>query len=206
MLIDHLVYATPDLDLGIATIERLLGVRATAGGRHPGAGTRNALVALGPGTYLEIVGPDRTQPQPEQPRWFRIDEIDAPRLVTWAAKVDSIDQISRKARRLGVGLGGIVAGSRRRDDGVLLAWRYTNPRTVVADGIIPFLIDWGTTPHPSESAAQGASLITLRAEHPQPEPIRDVARRLGLSLQIDRGSQPALVATIASLRGEVELR
>ena len=206
MLIDHLVYATPDLDLGIATIERLLGVRATAGGRHPGAGTRNALVALGPGTYLEIVGPDRTQPQPEQPRWFRIDEIDAPRLVTWAAKVDSIDQISRKARRLGVGLGGIVAGSRRRDDGVLLAWRYTNPRTVVGDGIIPFLIDWGTTPHPSESAAQGASLITLRAEHPQPEPIRDIARRLGLSLQIDRGSQPALVATIASLRGEVELR
>ena len=206
MLIDHLVYATPDLDLGIATIERLLGVRATAGGRHPGAGTRNALVALGPGTYLEIVGLDRTQPQPEQPRWFRIDEIDAPRLVTWAAKVDSIDQISRKARRLGVGLGGIVAGSRRRDDGVLLAWRYTNPRTVVGDGIIPFLIDWGTTPHPSESAAQGASLITLRAEHPQPEPIRDVARRLGLSLQIDRGSQPALVATIASLRGEVELR
>lgn len=206
MLIDHLVYATPDLDLGIATIERLLGVRATAGGRHPGAGTRNALVALGPGTYLEIVGPDRTQPQPEQPRWFRIDEIDAPRLVTWAAKVDSIDQISRKARRLGVGLGGIVAGSRRRDDGVLLAWRYTNPRTVVADGIIPFLIDWGTTPHPSESAVRGASLITLRVEHPQPEPIRDVARRLGLSLQIDRGSQPALVATIASLRGEVELR
>ena len=206
MLIDHLVYATPDLDLGIATIERLLGVRATAGGRHPGAGTRNALVALGPGTYLEIVGPDRTQPQPEQPRWFRIDEIDAPRLVTWAAKVDSIDQISRKARRLGVGLGGIVAGSRRRDDGVLLAWRYTNPRTVVADGIIPFLIDWGTTPHPSESAVRGASLITLRVEHPQPEPIRDIARRLGLSLQIDRGSQPALVATIASLRGEVELR
>jgi hypothetical protein len=206
VLIDHLVYATPDLDLGIATIERLLGVRATAGGRHPGAGTRNALVALGPGTYLEIVGPDRTQPQPEQPRWFRIDEIDAPRLVTWAAKVDSIDQISRKARRLGVGLGGIVAGSRRRDDGVLLAWRYTNPRTVVADGIIPFLIDWGTTPHPSESAVRGASLITLRVEHPQPEPIRDIARRLGLSLQIDRGSQPALVATIASLRGEVELR
>ena len=206
MLIDHLVYATPDLDLGIATIERLLGVRATAGGRHPGAGTRNALVALGPGTYLEIVGPDRTQPQPEQPRLFRIDEIDAPRLVTWAAKVDSIDQISRKARRLGVGLGGIVAGSRRRDDGVLLAWRYTNPRTVVADGIIPFLIDWGTTPHPSESAVRGASLITLRVEHPQPEPIRDIARRLGLSLQIDRGSQPALVATIASLRGEVELR
>ena len=204
MLIDHLVYATPDLDLGIDKIERLLGVRATLGGQHPGAGTRNALVSLGLGTYLEIVGPDRTQPEPEQPRWFRIDEIDAPRLVTWAARVDAIEQRSSEVRRLG--LGDIVAGSRRRGDGVLLSWHYTNPRTIVGDGIIPFLIDWGTTPHPSESAAQGASLITLRAEHPQPEPIRDVARRLGLSLQIDRGSQPALVATIASLRGEVELR
>jgi Glyoxalase-like domain len=206
VLIDHLVYATPDLDLGIDTIERLLGVRASPGGQHLGAGTRNALVALGPGSYLEIVGPDPAQPEPEQPRWFRIDEMDKPRLVTWAARVDAIEQLSSEVRRLGVGVGDIVAGSRRRGDGILLAWRYTNPRTIIDDGIIPFLIDWGTTPHPSESAAQGASLITLRAEHPQPEPIRDVARRLGLSLQIDRGSQPALVATIASLRGEVELR
>ena len=126
--------------------------------------------------------------------------------MTWAARVDAIEQLSSEARRFGIGLGDIVAGSRRRGDGVLLAWRYTDPRTIIGDGIIPFLIDWGTTPHPSESAAQGASLITLRAEHPQPEPIRDIARRLGLSLQIDRGSQPALVATIASLRGEVELR
>jgi len=206
VLIDHLVYATPDLDLGISKIEWLLGVRATLGGQHPGAGTRNALVALGPGSYLEIVGPDPAQPEPEQPRWFGIDEIVKPRLVTWAARVDAIEQLSSEVRRLGIGVGDIVAGSRRRGDGVLLAWCYTNPRTIIGDGIIPFLIDWGMTPHPSESAAQGGSLITLRAEHPQPEPIRDIARRLGLSLQIDRGSQPALVATIASPRGEVELR
>jgi len=205
VLIDHLVYATPDLDIGIEKIEQLFGVRATLGGQHLGAGTRNALVALGPGTYLEIVGPDREQAEPEQPRWFRIDEIDAPRLVTWAARVDAIEQLSSEVRRLGIDVGDVVAGSRRRGDGVLLAWRYTNPRTIIGDGIIPFLIDWGMTPHPSESTAQGGSLITLRAEHPQPEPIRDVAKRLGLSLQIDRGSQPALVATIASPRGEVEL-
>ena len=30
--VDHLVYATPDLDTGIKTIEQLLGVRASAGG------------------------------------------------------------------------------------------------------------------------------------------------------------------------------
>jgi hypothetical protein len=76
----------------------------------------------------------------------------------------------------------------------------------VADGIIPFFIDWGTTPHPSGSAAQGALLQSLRAEHPDPAPVRTIARQLGLDLQIDRGSAPALIATITSPRGTVELR
>ena len=205
MLVDHLVYATPDLDLGVDRIERLLGIRATPGGQHPGAGTRNALIALGPDVYLEIVGPDSEQPEPAQPRWFRIDELAAPKLVTWAAKSNDIARTNDAPRQFGIQLGDAVAGSRRRADGVLLAWHYTDPRTSLAEGIIPFFIDWGTTPHPAASAAQGASLQNLRAEHPDPEPVRQIARQLGLDLQIDRGSEPRLIATIASPRGTVTL-
>jgi hypothetical protein len=51
--VDHLVYATPDLKLGIHKLEKLLGVRATPGGQHLGLGTRNALIALGLGNSRE---------------------------------------------------------------------------------------------------------------------------------------------------------
>jgi hypothetical protein len=71
--VDHLVYATPDLERGIREIESQLGIRASPGGQHPGRGTRNALVALGPSAYLEIIGPDVEQPAPAGHRWFAVD-------------------------------------------------------------------------------------------------------------------------------------
>jgi glyoxalase-like protein len=73
--IDHIVYATPDLDQGIREIEDKLGVKATLGGQHPGRGTRNALISLGPSTYLEIFAPDPGQPAPKQPRAFGLDNL-----------------------------------------------------------------------------------------------------------------------------------
>ena len=204
--VDHLVYATPDLQLGVDTIEKLFGVRATPGGQHPGRGTRNALVSLGPGIYLEVIGPDPAQAQPPQPRPFGIDDLKEPRLVTWAAKGKNLESLANEAARSGVKLGQVIDGSRQRTDGVVLSWRYTDPRTVVFDGVVPFFIDWGQTPHPATTAAPGASLIGLRAEHPDPERVQKAMGQLGLDLRVQRGPRPALIATVTSPRGRVELR
>jgi hypothetical protein len=204
--VDHFVFASPDLAAGIAQIEEVLGVRATPGGQHPGRGTCNALISIGPRAYIEIIGPDPDQPTPADPRPFGIDGLSAPRLVTWAANATDLARVSNLASRAGLTLGELGAGSRRRPDGRLLTWSYTDPRTVVAGGVVPFFIDWGHSPHPAESAASGGRLIGLRAEHPDADRVGAQLARLGLRLVVDSAPQPALIAAIDGPRGQVELR
>jgi len=204
--VDHLVYATPDLELGIQAIEKLTGVRASAGGQHPRLGTRNALIALGSSTYLEIIGPDPEQPKPDGPRRFGIDELKAPRLLTWVAKGTGLAPFVDRARASGVRLGDVIAGSRKRPDGVVLSWRYTDPNVILEERLVPYFIDWGTSPHPATTAAPGLSLRALRAEHPEPERMARILKQLGLNLPVRRGARPSLIATLDSPKGRIELR
>ena len=204
--IDHLVYATGDLNRGVDEIEKLLGVKATAGGQHLGWGTRNALVALGPTTYLEILAPDPEQPSPKEPRPFGLDALKTSRLIAWFVNGRDLERLRSEAARNGVGLGSVKSGSRRRPDGVQLSWQFTDPWSPVADGIVPFFIDWGDSPHPAYTAAKGAALVSLRAEHPDVPRVSGMLRRLGLDLPVERGTNPALIAVIECPRGRVELR
>jgi hypothetical protein len=204
--VDHLVYATGDLDAAVAALERRLHARATAGGQHPGRGTRNALLALGPRTYLEIIGPDPAQPAPAGPRWFGVGAANEGRLVTWAAAHDDLDALAKAARSRELELGPVTAGSRRQPDGSLLHWRLTDPTTLLGDGLVPFFIDWRNSPHPAATAAREVELVELRAEHPAPPRIHAMLAAVGLTMRVDDGPQPVLVATVRTRAGLVELR
>jgi hypothetical protein len=204
--VDHLVYGAPDLALGVAGIEELLGVRASAGGQHPGRGTHNALLALGARAYLEIVAPDPEQPPPASPRWFGLDQLDSPRLIAWAAHAEHLEALGADAAERGLALGPVAEGGRARPDGTRLSWRFTDPTTRIADGIVPFFIDWGSAPHPARTAAVGATLLDLRGEHPDPARVRRMLDAVGVDLAVARAERPALIATIDSPRGLVELR
>ena len=206
MQLDHLVYAVPDLEKGIDQLEVKLGVRAAEGGRHLEEGTRNALIALGRDSYLEILGPDPDHPVADRPLWLGLEGLTRPRLTAWAVKGSRLEDARDRIRAAGVRLGPVVAGNRKRPDGVLLSWEFTDPHVVVAEGLVPFLIDWAGSPHPAASACGGLSLVALRAEHPNPAGVRTLVRALGLNLPVTKGPRAALIAGLQTPKGFVELR
>jgi hypothetical protein len=205
-VVDHLVYATPNLAATVADLEAQLGLSSTPGGQHPGRGTQNSLFALGAHAYLEVIGPDQQQPEPASPRWFAIDSLAGPKLVAWAAKSSRLDDLANEASGSGIKLGPISSGSRKRPDGGRLDWRFTDPSTLVADGIFPFFIDWGTSRHPAADIDTGCRLDELRAEHPDAETVSDMLQFAGIGLQVAAAAQPALIATVTGALGSVELR
>jgi hypothetical protein len=204
--VDHLVYATPDLERTSDELERRFGVRASPGGQHPGRGTRNVLIAIGPTCYMEIVGPDPAQTTTPNPRWFRIDTLTEPRLVAWSAHGTNLSHVVSEASRRGVPLGEVGVGRRKRLDGLELTWQYTNPTTVVGDGLIPFFIDWDASPHPSATAAVGPSLVDLHGEHPDPQWVLGLLGALGIPMRVTRAASPSLVATLNTHDGLQQLR
>ncbi len=205
-MLDHLAYGVPDLDAARDELEERLGIRPMPGGQHRGISTHNAILALGEGVYLEVIAPDPNQPPPSRPRPFGLDALVDPRLVAWAAKAPDIDGRVKRARAAGYDPGNIIGLGRDLPDGGRLQWRLTFPDELEGDGLVPFLIDWGSAPHPSVTAPQGCTLLSLRGEHPQPELVRPLLQALEVNLDVARGAAAVLIATLMTPKGEVQLR
>lgn len=189
-MIDHLVYAGPDLDVATTSAESIIGVPSVEGGRHVGFGTANRLIGLGPATYLEIIGPDTSQPAPVFPRPFGIDDLDGPRLVAWAVAVDDIEASRRLLEPIEIGPP--VEMTRQTPAGELLRWRLTPP----VPGSLPFLIDWMDTPHPAGQLEQVARLVDLRIEDSDLNDVRVVVKKLKLKVSTRKTWESRLAATI----------
>jgi hypothetical protein len=209
---DHIIYAVPDLGTGMDTIEALLGERPIFGGQHPGKGSHNALLSLGEDVYLEVIASDPTQPEPATARSFGLDKLTSARLATWAARTTDIEATIEQARAAGYDPGDLMAGGRTRDDGLRLSWQSASRPEAVrgetppGDWLIPFLIDWGDTPHPAATTPGQSRLVALQATHPDPAAVQAMLQALGLDLVVEPGDKPALIATIDSPNGRVVLR
>ncbi len=210
MRLDHLVLATPDPESTVSELAAATGVTPAAGGSHVGLGTRNWLAALATNdaddrAYLELIGPDPEQPDPETPRPFGIDELRGPAFVWWCARSERISDLDSLTQSLrGVEYSEPIEMRRRAPDGELV-WMLSFPSDL--DGAIPFVIDWLDSPHPSASAPGGLRFDEMRIHSPSPA---ELSSRLGVlgPFPIDVVQAPVLAvhATLTGPDGAYELR
>jgi hypothetical protein len=203
-MIDHLVYATLDVDGTIDELTRRLGVEPAPGGHHLGLGTRNALLSLG-SSYLEVLGPDPGQHRPAGGYWYGLENIENPRLITWTARVERIERVAAYAHGRGYNTGDVHKVFREMPDGGHLSFRLTMP-TGDGGGLVPNLIEWDEeSPHPATTSPQGIELVQLRGYHPVPESITPMLEALRMELEVRVADSPRLVAILDTPYGPVEL-
>jgi hypothetical protein len=206
--VDHLLLGAADLDMGVAWVEKLTGVKAAAGGSHPGVGTRNALVSVGGKQYLEIIAPDPAQTAFN----FQIDirTLAQPRLINWAAATADIQSVAKRAREAGQQLFGPRDGSRLRPDGKTLKWKTLGVLNKFGMGGVepfPFFIQWEAgSVHPSEDSPGGCRLQSFEIERPDPASLTEALRRLGIEAKVRRANTTRLIAVLRTPKGVVELR
>ncbi len=149
-MIDHVIYAAPDLEPAIAEFSRRYSITPSLGGSHNGFGTRNALVGLDKNRYLEIVAIDPQQDVTANRRFLKLDATSTPRFAGWCARaLRPLEETVAIGREVGCDLGEILSMSRSLPDGTTLSWTLTSPFAEREGGVLPFYIDRGGMPNPA---------------------------------------------------------
>jgi hypothetical protein len=207
ILLDHILLGCDDLDRGIAFVEENTGVCAVFGGVHPGAGTQNAILSLGPSRYLEIIAPDPKQP--DGPDTRNLKSLDgAPTLVGWAEHCPDLDAFAAELGRLGLEIEGPIPGSRKRPDGRVLSWRVMRLKEDPTQ-LLPFFIEWSADSiHPSVDSPQGCHLFRFQAFATEADArvVSGPIRALGLfDMPLLPGRKTYYSATIVGPKGELQV-
>ena len=157
MRLDHLSYVAGPEGLA-ACVQRLgakLGAAFRDGGLNPGFGTRNFVLALANGCYLEVISVLDHPAADAAPfgRAVKAREQAGGGWLGWAVRVDDITAVEQRLGRAA------VEGHRHRPDGFDLRWRLIGIEELVVDPQRPFFIQWQTDEahHPSA----GGSIVTL---------------------------------------------
>ena len=161
MRLDHLSYAAGPEGLAgtIDWLAELLGEKFIDGGVHPRFGTRNMLLPLTGGQFLEVVEVLDHPASDKAPfgQAVRARSESGGGWLGWVVSVSDIREIERRLDRRA------VLGSRHRPDGVELRWKQIGVRGLQPDPQLPFFVQWevGDELHPSVDATGDVSLSKL---------------------------------------------
>jgi catechol 2,3-dioxygenase-like lactoylglutathione lyase family enzyme len=132
--IDHLVIVVSDLEAAIEDYRRL-GFTVVPGGRHPGVGTYNALIAFSDSSYVELIG--FYEPRDDHRWWAPLRRGGG--LVDFCLQTDDLVGDFQAFRRAGVDIGDPEPRNRTRPDGVEVRWAFALARGPHR-GVAPFII------------------------------------------------------------------
>ena len=205
-VIDHLVYAVPDLEKAMDDFENLTGIRPTFGGYHTTKGTKNAVVNLGNACYLEFLAIDENNEKISAPRWMGIDFIEKTQMTRFALKSENLEKDSAILKKYAAEMGEISGGARKTSDDKLLKWEMILPLAAPAVEIAPFMCDWSQSEvHPTDSMPQECELIGLHFTHTHPESVTSLFNELDVDLNVIEGEKATIIAEINTPKGVFKL-
>jgi hypothetical protein len=212
MHLDHISFAAgpAGLEKTADYLAQLLGEDFVDGGVHPRFGTRNRILPLTDGQYLEVVDVLDHPASDKAPfgQAVRSRSESGGGWLGWVIAVDDISVLERRLERPS------VPGNRHRPDGVELRWRQIGVKGLQSDPQLPFFVQWETPRelHPSVAASGRITLTDLEIAG---DPHR-VARWMGtpatssvgatrITWVAPNGTPGLLTATFTTPSGAVEI-
>ena len=165
MRLDHLSYAAgPDgIEGTTSRLSALLGETFRDGGVHPRFGTKNRILPLRDGMYIEIVAVLDHPASDKVPFGQAVRDRSAAGggWLGWVVAVDDIQPVEERLGRLA------VQGNRHRPDGFDLRWKQIGVKGLQADPQLPFVVQWeiADDDHPSAGASGDVSLCEIGRAH-----------------------------------------
>lgn len=154
MRLDHISYACtagelPDV---VQRIGSDLSATFRDGGRHPQFGTRNFILPMANGCYIEVVSA-LDHPAADKAPFGRAVNHCATNGGGWMSWAISVDDIKPYEKRLGREA---APGHRILPDGQKLEWKQLGVLNVMENPQLPFFVEWSSSPdkHPSSGAGQ----------------------------------------------------
>ncbi len=211
MRLDHVSYvATPGhLADVVQRLGSALGAPFSDGGLHPRFGTRNFVLPLAGGTYLEVVA-TLDHPAADRAPFGKAVKQRAENGGGWLGWVVAVDDIAPVEARIGRPA---VDGNRHRPDGFDLRWRQLGVTDLMADPQLPFFVQWlcDRGQHPSAGGSRDVhidrmeicgdpSIVSEWLGEPADHPLDDI--------EVDwvDGDEPGLVAVhLATAHGTVRI-
>ena len=211
MRLDHLSFAAGPGGLGRTAqwLGERMGVQFRDGGFHPRFGTRNQILPLTRGRYLEVIDV-LDHPAADKAPFGQAVRARSAAGGGWLGWVVAVDDLTTISERLGRPP---VQGNRRLPVGSELRWRQIGVLDLIDDPQLPFFVRWESDPtlHPSNG---GREVELLRIEIAgQPERVDEwlggqsdlVLSDVDIAWTEPKGRSGLASAVFSTPRGEVRI-